>query len=343
MEPAPPESGLELVDVSVDYGTTRAVDRVTLTVPPGEIVALLGPSGCGKSTLLRAVAGLEPLAAGRVHWQGSDLTTVPVHKRGVGLMFQEHALFPHRDVGDNVAFGLRMAKLPPQQVERDVDAMLRLVGLEGFADRTIGTLSGGQAQRVALARALAPKPDLLLLDEPLGSLDRSLRDRLVQEIRAIVKSLGITAVHVTHDHDEALSVADRLALMDTGRIFRTGSVSDLLANPDDATTAAALGLDTVFKGTITSEGTLDTSAGKVAVTGEIGDDAAVLITPATVRIGARGLEATVTSARFRGDSWLIACRLGDGSELVARHPERLDEHQHVALVVDLAKRVQLKP
>lgn len=343
MEPTRPEPGLELVDVSVDYGAMRAVDQVTLSVPPGEIVALLGPSGCGKSTLLRAIAGLEPLASGQVHWQGRDLTRVPVHKRGVGLMFQEHALFPHRDVGDNVAFGLRMAKLPAHQVDRDVDAMLRLVGLEGFADRTIGTLSGGQAQRVALARALAPKPDLLLLDEPLGSLDRSLRDRLVHEIRAIVKSLGITAVHVTHDHDEALSVADRLALMDSGRIVRTGSVSDLLANPDDATTAEALGLDTVCRGTISPEGTIDTPAGRVAVDGEVGDDAAVLIKPEAVRIGARGLAATVTSARFRGDAWLISCRLGNGSELVARHPERLDEHQHVALIVDLTRRLQLQP
>jgi thiamine transport system ATP-binding protein len=213
-----PPAGLELEGVVVVHGALRAVDGIDLAVADGEVVALLGPSGSGKTTLLRAVAGFEPLQAGRVLVRGTDLAGVPPHRRGVGLMFQDHALFPHRDVGSNVAFGLRMRGDDRAAVVARVGEMLDLVGLGGFERRPVDSLSGGEQQRVALARALAPAPDVLLLDEPLGSLDRALRERLVAEIRRLLVDLRITSVFVTHDQGEAFAVADRVATLAAGRL-----------------------------------------------------------------------------------------------------------------------------
>ncbi len=227
-------------------GATRpAVDRVALDVAAGEVVALLGPSGCGKSSLLRAVAGLEPLAAGRMTWDGRDLAPVPVHRRGFGLMFQEGQLFPHREVAGNVAFGLQMAG---RRDRARVDELLELVGLAGYGARQVATLSGGEQQRVALARALAPEPALLLLDEPLSALDRDLRERLSVEIAEILRAAGTTAIYVTHDHDEAFTVADRVALMRTGRIVQTGTPDELWAAPVDVEAARFLGYRVVPDG-----------------------------------------------------------------------------------------------
>jgi thiamine transport system ATP-binding protein len=185
------------------------LDGFGLEVEPGEIVSILGPSGCGKSTLLRVVAGLLIPDAGLVSWDGTDLGPVPPHRRGFGLMFQDNLLFPHRDVGANVAFGLRMQRRPKPAVRARVAELLTLVGLPGYEHRSVATLSGGEAQRVALARALAPSPRLLMLDEPLASLDRDLRERLTTDVRDLLKSLGTTALHVTHDHGEAAVLGDR--------------------------------------------------------------------------------------------------------------------------------------
>ena len=202
---------------------------------------MLGPSGSGKSSLLRAVAGLEPDATGRVSWDGTDLTRVPPHRRGFGLMFQDHALFPHRDVEGNVAFGLRMQRLPRAEIEARTGAALALVGLTGFGHRRITELSGGEQQRVALARALAAAPRLLMLDEPLGALDRALRERLVTELRALFVRLGLTSLFVTHDHDEAFALADRLVVMHEGRIEQVGSPVEVWQRPANAFVARFLG------------------------------------------------------------------------------------------------------
>lgn len=319
------ESGiLVLDDVSVSYGQTAAVAHVDLVVERGDIVALLGPSGCGKSTLLRAIAGLEPLAGGSISWGGNDLAVVPVHRRGFGLMFQEHALFPHRTVAQNVAFGLKMAGTDRQTQRARVAEMLDLVGMAEFEDRPIGTLSGGQAQRVALARALAPSPQLLLLDEPLASLDRGLRERLVREIRGIIRELDLTAIHVTHDHDEAVSVADKLALMDDGRIRRVGPVDPLLADPGDVETAEALGVDTVLSGVVDPDGSMRTPFGSVLAEANAGATAHLLLRPEDIRIAATGVPAVVTDTRRRGGVWLLTCRVGDVSVVVedgSRRPE----------------------
>ncbi len=233
--------GLAIDDVVVRYGDAAAVDGVTLDVAPGEIVAVIGPSGCGKSSLLRAVAGLEPLHRGAVRWAGTDLAPVAVHQREFGLMFQDHVLFPHRDVGENVAFGLRMHRAGAHEQRERVAEMLGLVGLAGFERRRVDELSGGEAQRVALARALAPRPRLLMLDEPLGSLDRSLRERLAIDIRTTVRELGVAALHITHDQDEAFTVADRVAVMRGGRIVRAEAPHSLWRDPGTEFVARFLG------------------------------------------------------------------------------------------------------
>ncbi|WP_159797707.1 ABC transporter ATP-binding protein [Puerhibacterium puerhi] len=205
--------GLRVRDAVVRYEGTTAVGGVSLDVADGEVLALLGPSGCGKSSLLRAVAGLEPLAAGGVAFDGQDLAGVPVHRRGFGLLFQDGQLFAHRDVAGNVAYGLETARVPRAERRERGRELLELVGLAGYERRAVSTLSGGERQRVALARALAPRPRLLLLDEPFSALDRGLRERLAVEVRAILTRTGTTAVFVTHDHDEAFTVADRVAVM----------------------------------------------------------------------------------------------------------------------------------
>lgn len=201
---------LDVVDITIAFDDVTVLDAVSLTVDQGEIVALLGPSGSGKSTLLRIVAGLETPEHGEVRVDGRDVTGVPTHRRGVGLVFQDEQLFPHRDVARNIGFGLEMAGVPAAERHRRVDELLMLVGLPGVGHRRVTDLSGGEAKRVALARALAPRPAVLLLDEPLTGLDRALHDRLAGEVASILRAAGTTAVWVTHDAAEADVVADRI-------------------------------------------------------------------------------------------------------------------------------------
>jgi thiamine transport system ATP-binding protein len=232
---------LDVQGVSVVLGGRPILDGVDLTVDAGETIALLGPSGSGKSTLLRAIAGLEPLAAGRITFAGVDLAGVPPHRRGFGLMFQDGALFPHRDVRGNVEFGLRMAGIPAPERAAVVDDALALVGLGAFGDRRVAKLSGGEQQRVALARTLAPRPRLLMLDEPLGSLDRLLHDRLVDDLRALLRAAALPTLVVTHDHAEARALADRVALLRDGRIVQHGPLDEVERAPRDEWVAEFLG------------------------------------------------------------------------------------------------------
>lgn len=240
--------GLAVEGAVLRYGSVTAVDAVDLAVAPGEVVALVGPSGCGKSSLLRLVTGLESAAAGDVRWAGSSVADLPPHRRGFGLMFQDHALFPHRTIGENVEFGLRMQGVDAAGRRQRVDEVLALVDLAGYGPRAVDTLSGGEAQRVALARALAPAPRVLLLDEPLGSLDRVLRERLAADLRTVLKEAGVAAVLVTHDQEEAYAVADRLAVMRAGRIVRDGPAAGVWWSPGRAWTARFLGHENVLDG-----------------------------------------------------------------------------------------------
>ncbi|GIG29629.1 ABC transporter [Cellulomonas marina] len=256
--------GLEVRDLVVRYAATgpAAVDGVSLAVADG-VLALLGPSGCGKSSLLRAVAGLEPVAGGDVRWDGASVVEVPVHRRGFGLLFQDGQLFPHRDVGGNVAYGLEgPGDARPSRATRRarVAELLELVGLAGFADRSVATLSGGERQRVALARALAPRPRLLLLDEPLSALDQGLRERLAEDLRAALAATGTAAVLVTHDQDEAAAVADRVAVMSAGRLLQVGTPTELWRSPAGPEVAAFLGFEAVVPRAVLGAGDAATVA-----------------------------------------------------------------------------------
>lgn len=248
---------LQLEGIAKRYpGGTQALQSVDLEVYAGEILCLLGPSGCGKTTLLRVIAGLEQPDRGQVRFDGRDQVNVPVHQRGFGFMFQDFALFPHRTVAENVAFGLRMARLPRAQQDAQVAAMLELVNLPGYGKRTIFELSGGERQRVALARSLAPKPALLMLDEPLGSLDRGLREELVEELRKILKEMGLTALYVTHDQDEAMALGDRMVIMQRGNIEQIGTPTEVYTHPATPFVARFLGFTNLLPAHRTADGVM---------------------------------------------------------------------------------------
>lgn len=245
------ESALRGRGLCVRYGQSIGVEDVNLDVPEGRIVALLGPSGSGKSTLLRAVAGLEPLTAGTLTFDGHDVVGLPVHRRGFALMFQDGQLFEHRSVASNVGYGLRLRR--PSRGGRGsrgvrVAELLDLVGLADFADRMPETLSGGQRQRVALARALAVEPRLLLLDEPLSSLDRAHREELAQQLREILIAAGTATLLVTHDHEEAFAIADDLVILREGKVVQNGPIGEVWQHPADAWVARFLGYPTVLSG-----------------------------------------------------------------------------------------------
>lgn len=232
---------LEIDNVSKDYAGTTVVGEISFSLQEGEILCLLGPSGSGKTTLLRLIAGLEQPDRGRFLFDSRDIITIPPHKRHFGMMFQEYALFPHKNVADNIRFGLEMAKWPEDKQRQRIQEMLTLVGLHEMGNRQIDELSGGERQRVALARSLAPQPHLLLLDEPLGSLDRVLRDRLAGEIRSTLKSQQVTAVFVTHDQAEAFAVADRIAILRQGRLEQIDHPEEVYRRPKTADVARFLG------------------------------------------------------------------------------------------------------
>ncbi len=313
--------GLELA-----FGDQAALAGLSLEVGDGEIVALLGPSGCGKTSLLRVVAGLTRPDAGRVVLDGRDLAAVPTHQRGIGLMFQDYALFPHRDVAGNVAFGLRMRGDKPSARQARVAEVLGLVGLAGLGDRAVGTLSGGERQRVALARALAPSPALLMLDEPLGALDRTLRDRLVLELSELFAELAIGVVYVTHDQSEALALADRVVVMDGGRVVQAGPPEQVWAAPASPFVARFLGLSNVFDAEWRA-GAADLGWTVLALGEPAGPDGSaveVLIRPEAVAVvagpGPHALDATVEAVAFRGDHTQIWLALWSGARLEARVP-----------------------
>ncbi len=293
---------LTLADATVRFGARAVLDRVGLTVAEHEIVCVLGPSGSGKSTLLRAVAGLQELDAGQVLLDGRDQRGVPAHKRGVGLMFQDHQLFPQRDVAGNVAFGLRMHGASRGEQADRVAELLELVGLPGAQRRAVASLSGGEQQRVALARALAPRPRLLMLDEPLGQLDRSLRERLVVELRELFDELGTTVLAVTHDQGEAFALADRVVVMRDGRIAQSGTPLEVWRHPAGEFVARFLGFDNVVDATVAGE-VADTVWGKVPVPEDAVDGPCrLLVRPAGVRLvpADEGLPCSVTARTFRG-------------------------------------------
>jgi ABC-type Fe3+/spermidine/putrescine transport system ATPase subunit len=238
---------LSLRNISRSFGTTRAVADVSLDVNQGEFFGLLGPSGCGKTTTLRMIAGLEKPDSGSIEFQGADITNLPSERRGFGMVFQNYALFPHLNVFDNVAFGLRARHQSKSEMAERVASALELVQLPGYAQRAVDELSGGQQQRVAIARAIAIEPALLLFDEPLSNLDVSLREETRGELRELVTRLGLTAVYVTHDQEEAFALCDRISVMVGGRLVQTGRPRELYEQPAEISVASFLGRNNLIK------------------------------------------------------------------------------------------------
>ena len=310
---------LRLRNVTKSYdGTTPVLRGIDLDVAAGEIVCLLGPSGCGKSTLLRVIAGLEQAEQGEILLDGEALARLPVHRRNFGFMFQDFALFPHQSVEENIGFGLQMAGATTTQIRQRVAEMLRLVNLDGYAQRSIFALSGGERQRVALARSLAPNPRLLMLDEPLGSLDRALREELMNELRQILKQVGVTALYVTHDQEEAYAVADRLVVMNHGRIEQIGPPAALYQQPANEFVARFLGFHNLLPTQpTTTAATIRTPIGSFALSDSMANPNTrahtLLIRPQAARTisqngtpGLNQIRGQLTMITFRGDHYRFA-------------------------------------
>jgi ABC-type Fe3+/spermidine/putrescine transport system ATPase subunit len=252
---------LEVHQIFKTYEGKPLLKDISFKVDTGETICLLGASGSGKSTLLRIIAGLEDSDSGFISFNGIDLTSTPPHLRDFGLVFQDYALFPHLDVNENVAFGLKMRHLPQDEIKQRVAKSLEMVNLGGFENRQVTDLSGGEQQRVALARALATRPRLLMFDEPLGALDRTLREDLLNQLRTILHQTNIPAIYVTHDQEEAFTIADRVLILHDGEIIREGTPAEVWANPDSAFVAGFLGLGNVIEGTHIGNSKVETKFG----------------------------------------------------------------------------------
>lgn len=308
---------LELINIHKTYENELLLAGISFNVHEGETVCLLGASGSGKSTLLRIIAGLETAESGQVFWKGEDMVSIPAYLRNFGLVFQDYALFPHLTVAENVAFGLRMKRLPFKDIKKQVTALLEQVNLSAFAKRRVTDLSGGEQQRVALARALAPRPRLLMFDEPLGALDRALRDHLLDELRKILRSSGAPALYVTHDQDEAFSIADRILLLHDGHIVQQGTPASVFAKPASGWVASFLGLGNVLEGKWLDRGRATTHIGIIDVSRakdsclEIerapGRSVTLLIRPDKVKInkGTSSLKGRVVDALFQKNGYRI--------------------------------------
>lgn len=241
---------IRAVSVVKSFGTVRALDEISVDIQPGELFFLLGASGCGKTTLLRCIAGLETPTSGSIHFGDRDVTKLAPHKREAAMVFQSYALWPHLTVGQNIAFGLEERKVPRAEIKRRVEEALEMVQLPGYGDRSIDQMSGGQQQRVSLARALVVKPKCLLLDEPLSNLDAQLRVEMRREIRRIVKENGLTGIYVTHDQEEALAMADRMAVLTRGKIGQIGTPEEIYRKPRSAYVAHFIGETNIVEGTV---------------------------------------------------------------------------------------------
>ncbi|NII69876.1 ABC transporter ATP-binding protein [Microbacterium ulmi] len=328
-------ASVELAGITKVYGDFTAVDDVSLSIEPGMFVTLLGASGSGKTTLLRTIAGFVEPTEGELRIDGVPMNRVPVHRRGIGMVFQSYALFPHLNVYKNVEFPLVRAGVSRRDRRIRIDEALAAVRLTGFEHRMPRQLSGGQQQRVALARAIVARPRLLLMDEPLGALDRNLRESLQVEIRQLSRSLGVTVVNVTHDQEEALTMSDRIALLDTGRLVQFGTAEDLYLRPTSEIAAAFIGESNIFRGVVRADGSgtdvLDVPGGVVYARGkaERGAGATAIIRPGEVSALPAGTEiptgqslvhATVTDVIFAGESRRVMLTGRAGDELIARVP-----------------------
>lgn len=329
---------LELINICKSYEGQLLLNGVSFRVASGETVCLLGASGSGKSTLLRIIAGLEDAEAGQVLWDGEDISFSPPHRRNFGLVFQDYALFPHLNVYENIAFGLRMQQMPEEKIRARVGELLEAVNLTGFEARRVTDLSGGEQQRVALARALAPHPRLLMFDEPLGALDRALKDDLLDELRRTLRLSGIPAIYVTHDQEEAYAIADRILLLHDGCIVQEGSPAEVYARPVSAWAARFLGAGNVLTAQVVAqyagEWEMRTILGNLRVAcghpHRVGEMVNLMVSRRGVREDPSGnLQGRVMDVVFQQDGFKVA--LEDGSFFYLDAPARIGEEIRLAV------------
>ena len=345
-------SELRLHGISRAYGTHTALHPFDLTISGGEFIALLGPSGCGKTTALNSIAGLLPLTAGSIELDGKRIDTLPPEKRGFGMVFQNYALFPHLSVRRNVAFGLRMRKLPKAEVEQRVNTVLELVRLTEHAHKLPGQLSGGQQQRVAIARAIVLEPPLVLMDEPLSNLDAALRLDMRAEIRRIHQEYGLTTLYVTHDQEEALSLADRLVVLNLGRVAQIGTPAELYEHPCSAYVAAFMGYRNILSLTAEAvDGATATVVGdEVRLVGTLagaedgasgvaaGSRVQVAVRPEDFKLAGDGataaFEAVAEVVEYHGREFQVDALTRSGNRVHVRTPERVAPGDQLTLTVD---------
>ncbi len=331
---------LSIEALSVSYGGTRVLDRVSLGVERGEMIALLGSSGCGKTTLLRAIAGFVTPDEGTIRVGGVDITRLPPETRETAMMFQSYALWPHMNVAGNIGYGLKMRDWKKDAIARRVDEMLALLQLDGYAQRPVTQLSGGQRQRVALGRALAVDPHLLLLDEPMSNLDYKVRLELRHELRALQRRIGITAVYVTHDREEALTLADRIAVIDAGRVVQIGAPEEIFHKPESAFVAGFMGADNALDLMHTSDGALTAAVAGTPADARLrahfrSDAARMSASPERPAADALVLNGVVSQTVYVGQGYRYRVRT-DGADIWVNAPERYAEGSAACVVVPRA-------
>lgn len=331
-------SNVSIKNLAKSYGNVKAVDNVSAEIAEGEFFSLLGPSGCGKSTTLRMLAGFEEVTSGAIELDGQDVSGLPPEKRGIGFVFQNYAIFPHMNVFENIAFGLRLRGVPEDEIKTKVADALEQVGMTGLGARMQSEMSGGQQQRVALARVLVTEPRILLLDEPLSALDKNLREEMKFWIKDLQTKLGITTIYVTHDQGEALTMSDRIAVMKDGRIAQVGSPREIYQAPDNLFVAEFIGESSLVKTKVVSidgpQCTLNIGSEKIAASHHdslaVGDEANLVLRPEHVRIGEPGakgswncLSARVVSVTYQGASLRFMLEI-EGQTIISQIPNRSD-------------------
>jgi spermidine/putrescine transport system ATP-binding protein len=346
---------LSLKQIEKNYEGKPLLNGISFEVNSGEVLCLLGRSGSGKSTLLRIIAGIETADSGDVMWDNENLNNCPTEARHFGLMFQDYALFPHRNVAENVAFGLQMQKLPRSEIESRVQAALAQVNMSEFAKRKVTELSGGEQQRVALARTLAPQPRLIMLDEPLAALDRTLREQLQKELRAVLHNSGIPAIYVTHDQEEALALSDRMALLNEGRIIQIGKPEDLYRWPKNLWVAQFLGMQNSFTGKIITSSPLlvQTMVGQFKASTipvnhfQENENVLLVVTPAGEFSPAESssinrLNGICQSCLFKGERYQVQLQLADGSQFTYSSSRAIPNGEVISLQIPVENMVCLK-
>jgi spermidine/putrescine transport system ATP-binding protein len=340
---------LELKNISKDYDGQPLLYDISFSIEKEETVCILGPSGVGKSTLLRIIAGLEEPDSGHVFWNGSDISVFPPYQREFGFMFQDYALFPHLDVFDNIAFGLRMQHVPHVEIKKRVMEALEMIELAHLIDRSVADLSGGEKQRVAFARALAPKPKLLMLDEPMGSLDRALRDQLTRELHILLAEMDIPVIYVTHDQEEAFSIADKLIILNEGCIVQKGTPQGVYLHPLSLWVASFFGLNNHLAGEITSldPAIVKTEIGEISVSflkeGFSKGDQVDIVLPATafkiikspdVELPKNYFTGKIVDSIFKGDSFTSRVMVGVHTEFTFEVSEKRSKNTQIWFTIN---------